>query len=60
MDQLFEFFFCPQHGLLRPANWMLIGPALVGVGVYLRSALYYVVNSAAVKHFEHLRRTGVL
>lgn len=60
MYQLWEALFCPVHGILRPANWVFIGPALAGLGTQARALVYYVVNSAAVKHFEHLRRTGVI
>lgn len=60
IPQLWEALFCPVHGMLRPANWVFIAPALTGVGFYLRSALHAFVNSASVRHFENLRRMGVL
>lgn len=28
MQNLFEFFFCPQHGIFAPVNWAWMAPAL--------------------------------
>lgn len=57
---MFEFLFCPVHGVLRPANWPLILPTLIQLRNSARGLLVYVYSSAMVRHVEHLRRTGVL
>ena len=55
MNQLYEFFLCPVHGILRPANWIFIGPgaaATIGYGRILvekllagvRQALSFVIS----------------
>jgi hypothetical protein len=32
---LYEALFCPVHGLITP-NIVLIGPAITGIGLYIR------------------------
>lgn len=40
MNSVFEFLFCPQHGLCRPDNFLMAWSAgqalLLQVGYYLR------------------------
>jgi len=26
MNAIFEFFFCPVHGIFAPANWQFLAP----------------------------------
>lgn len=33
---IIEFFFCPVHGLLRPANWGLVGWMLSDAGLLVQ------------------------
>ena len=28
LNNLWEFFFCPQHGIFAPANWQAIAPVI--------------------------------
>lgn len=42
MNELFETLFCPVHGLLRPANWLLVMPAISGGIVYGRRAICWL------------------
>ena len=49
MNQLYEFFLCPVHGILRPANWIFIGPgavAAIGYGRILAEKLLAGVRQA--------------
>ena len=35
LQGIYELFFCPIHGLFRPANWIFLGPgaaAAIGYG----------------------------
>jgi hypothetical protein len=44
MNDIFEWFFCPVHGLFRPDNWVFIPLAISG-GLYaVKSCWYKVVN----------------
>lgn len=33
---IYEFLFCPQHGLFAPANLAFILPTLSAAGMYVR------------------------
>lgn len=37
MNQIYEFLFCPIHGILRPANWIFIAPGAAGAIGYGRN-----------------------
>ena len=33
---IYEFLFCPQHGLFAPANWVFIIPVLSGAWMFVK------------------------
>jgi len=33
---MWEFLFCPIHGVFAPANWAFIAPAVAGVVAFAR------------------------
>jgi hypothetical protein len=55
---MFELFFCPVHGILRPANWPFIGAAIPMLRMSYFSVRDYI--SALIKNyrFNQLRKNG--
>ena len=47
MFQAYEFLFCPVHGVLRPANWPLVGLLLPLVRGRI-TGLYYRLRKLSV------------
>jgi hypothetical protein len=34
---IYEFFFCPIHGILRPMNWPFIIPAISAISLGVKT-----------------------
>jgi len=44
MEQLFDFFFCPIHGIFAPINWAWVGPMLSSSLSYGKVCWSYVAS----------------
>jgi hypothetical protein len=44
MNAIWEFFFCPVHGVFGAQNLQIVLPALLGMGYAAKSYLFKIVD----------------
>lgn len=44
MNSLYEFFLCPQHGILRPDNWAPLLAVIQAGPIYMRQTWHLLLS----------------
>lgn len=58
MNDLYEFFFCPVHGLFRPANWAFILPMIGGMWIAGKTYVNLVLEKFRSRAMQFKSKIG--
>jgi hypothetical protein len=58
MNNFYEFFFCPIHGIFRPANLALILPAIGGIWIACKAYASLVIEKFRARAMQFKSKIG--